>query len=224
MEHGPQVLFRLFDFFEITSEITTMWGIMVFLIIISLIATRTLKLVPSGIQNVIEIGLETLLNFFTDLMGEEKARRFLPLLASLFIIILVSNYSGFIPGAGHINGLKAPTSNINTTVGLALVVFFTIHFVGVKDRGMGYFKGFFEPLPFLFPLNIIEELVKPLSLSLRLYGNIFGEEMVVASLFALVPLIVPLPMMFLGLLFGLIQAFVFTLLSAIYLQTATEGH
>lgn len=223
MEHGPSVLFHLLGF-EITSEITTMWGIMVFLIIMSLVVTRKLKLIPSGLQNILELGIEALLNFFSDLMGEKKARKFLPLLASLFVIILVSNYSGLLPASGMITGLKAPTSNINTTIGLALIVFFTTHFVGIKERGKDYFKGFIEPVPILLPLNIIEELVKPLSLSLRLYGNIFGEEMVILSLFAMVPLFIPLPMMFLSLLFGLIQAFVFTLLAAIYINTATEGH
>lgn len=223
MEHGPSVLFHLLGF-EITSEITTMWGIMVFLIIMSLVVTRKLKLIPSGLQNILELGIEALLNFFSDLMGEKKARKFLPLLASLFVIILVSNYSGLLPASGMITGLKAPTSNINTTIGLALIVFFTTHFVGIKERGKDYFKGFIEPVPILLPLNIIEELVKPLSLSLRLYGNIFGEEMVILSLFAMVPLFLPLPMMFLSLLFGLIQAFVFTLLAAIYINTATEGH
>ncbi|SMB88206.1 ATP synthase F0 subcomplex A subunit [Desulfonispora thiosulfatigenes DSM 11270] len=223
MEHGPGSLFHIFGF-NITSEITTMWGIMIFLIIISLVATKNLKLVPSGLQNIMEYGLETLLNFFGDLMGEKNARKYLPLLASFFIVILISNYSGLLPGSGHIAGLKAPTSNINTTVGLALVVFFTSHFMGIKEKGLGYFKHFIEPFPLLLPLNLIEELVKPLSLSLRLYGNIFGEEMVIASLFAMVPLIVPLPMMLLSLLFGLIQAFVFTLLAAIYINTATAGH
>lgn len=223
MEHGHQALFHLFGL-EVTSEITTMWGIMIFLLLVSVVTTKNLKLIPSGLQSFMEIILETIINFLADLMGEAKARKYFPLLASFFILILVSNYSGLLPGSGHVTGLKAPTSNINTTVGLALVVFFTSHFMGIKEKGLGYFKHFVEPFPLLLPLNIIEELVKPLSLSLRLYGNIFGEEMVIASLFAMVPLFVPLPMMLLSILFGLIQAFVFTLLAAIYIDTATAEH
>lgn len=223
MEHGQQVLFNLFGL-EVSSEITTMWGIMIFILLVSYLATRNLKRVPTGVQNFMETVIEGILNFFGDLMGEKQAKRFLPLLASLFIFILVSNYSGLLPGAGHISGFKAPTSNLSVTAGLAIVVFLSTHFIGIKDKGLAYFKHFVQPMPFMLPLNIIEELVRPLSLSLRLYGNIFGEELVIASLFALVPLFVPLPMMILSILFGLIQAFVFTLLAAIYIGGAAGEH
>jgi F-type H+-transporting ATPase subunit a len=137
---------------------------------------------------------------------------------------LISNYSGLLPGAGHTPGLKAPTSNWSVTVGLALVVFMSVIYFGVKERGVDYFKHFVQPIPVMLPMNIIEQFTRPLSLSLRLFGNVYGEEMVVAGLFSLVPLILPLPMMFLGLLFGFIQAFVFTLLASIYISEATETH
>lgn len=220
MEHGRQALFSIFGL-EVSSEITTMWGIMIFILLVSYLATKNLKRVPTGVQNFMETIIEAILNFFGDLMGEKQAKKYLPLLASLFIFILVSNYSGLLPGAGHISGFKAPTSNLSITAGLAIVVFFSTHFFGIKEKGLGYFKHFIQPMPFMLPLNIIEEFVRPLSLSLRLYGNIFGEELVIASLFALVPLFVPLPMMILSLLFGFIQAFVFTLLTAIYIGGAT---
>lgn len=222
-EHGPQVLFDILGL-EVTSEITTMWGIMVLIIVLSIFATRNLQRIPSGLQNVMEFILEGILGFLSGIMGEKYAKKYFPLLASFFIVILVSNYSGILPGAGHTPGLKAPTSNLSVTAGLAIVVFLATQFIGVKERGLAYFKHFIEPLPFMLPLNIIEQFVRPLSLSLRLYGNIFGEEMVVAGLFALVPLAVPVPMQLLGLLFGFIQAFVFTLLAAIYISEAAAHH
>lgn len=220
---GPQVLFNILGL-DVTSEITTMWGIMLLLAILSFLATRNMKRIPSGIQNVMEYAVESIIKIVAGIMGEEKAKKYLPLLGSLFIFILISNYSGLIPGAGHTPGLKAPTSNWSVTLALAIVVFMAVQYYGVKERGLGYFKSFFQPIAVMFPLNIIEQLTRPLSLSLRLFGNVYGEEMVVAGLFALVPLILPLPMMFLGLLFGFIQAFVFTLLASIYIAEATEMH
>ncbi|MFZ7102110.1 MAG: F0F1 ATP synthase subunit A [Peptococcaceae bacterium] len=221
-EHGAQVLFQLPGPFDISSEVTTMWGIMLMLAILSYLATRNMTRIPSGVQNVMEYAVEGVIKLLSGIMGEKKARKYLPLLGTLFLFILISNYSGVLPGAGHISGLKAPTSNWSVTLGLAIVVFFSTQYFGLKENGLSYFKHFVQPLPFMLPLNLIEQITRPLSLSLRLYGNVFGEEMVVASLFAMVPLFVPLPMMFLGLLFGFIQAFVFTLLSAIYIAEATE--
>lgn len=224
-EHGGGALFSIFGL-EVSSVVTTMWGLMVVLLLLSYFATKKLEKIPvSRLQNFMEFLLESILTQLSQVMGGEKmAKRYFPLLGSFFILILASNYSGLLPGAGHLPGLQAPTSTLSVTAGFAIVVFFSTHFFGVKTKGIKYFKHFIEPLPFLLPLNIIEEFVKPLSLSLRLYGNIYGEEMVVASLFALIPLFLPLPMMLLGILFGLIQAFVFTMLAALYIGTAAAEH
>jgi len=179
----------------------------------------------SRLQNAVEYVVEAILNFLTQIMGDEKlAREYLPLLGSFFILILASNYSGLLPGAGHIPGLQAPTSTLSVTAAFALIVFFATHISGVRRKGLKYFKHFIEPYVFMLPLNIIEELVRPLSLSLRLFGNIFGEEMVVAGLLSLLPLFVPVPMMILGVLFGLVQAYVFTMLAAIYISAAVAEH
>lgn len=224
-EHGSGALFSIFGL-EVSSVVTTMWGLMLVIILLSYFATKRMEKIPNGrLQNAMEYVIEALLGLFTQVMGKEKyARKYFPLLASFFILILASNYSGLIPGAGHVRGLQAPTSTLSVTAAFAIIVFFATHFYGVKEKGLSYFKHFLTPIPLLLPLNIIEEFVRPLSLSLRLYGNIFGEEMVVASLFALVPLFVPIPMMLLGIMFGLIQAFVFTLLAALYISTAVAEH
>jgi F-type H+-transporting ATPase subunit a len=223
-EHGG-ALFSIFGL-EVTSVTTTMWGLMIMLGLVSFFATRKLEWIPtSRLQNAMEMILEGILGFLTQVMGDRaKAKRYFPILATFFILILCSNYSGILPGAGHVPGLQAPTSTWSVTAAFAIIVFFATHYYGIKAKGLRYFKHFIEPIPVLLPLNILEEFTKPLSLSLRLYGNVYGEEMVVVGLFSLVPLFLPVPMQILGLLFGFIQAFVFTLLASVYISSATAGH
>lgn len=223
-EHGASAPLFHIGPLEVTSEITTMWGVMILLTVVCFLGTRNMKRIPSGLQNVLEYGIEMYENFFSDILGEKRARKLMPILASFFILILCSNYSGLLPLSGTAPGLKPPTSNVSVTGGLAIVVFFLCIFLGLKTKGLGYFKHFIEPVPILLPINILEQFTRPLSLALRLYGSIYGEEMVVASLAALVPLVLPLTMQILGILFGAIQAFVFTLLASIYLEEATAVH
>lgn len=223
--HGNGPIFYLFGL-EVNSITTTMWGIMIVLAIGSILLTRNLQLIPiKRKQIVLELILEKFIDFFGSIIGcRDTARKYLPLLGSLFILILVSNYSGLLPGAGHINGFMVPTSTLSCTVALALIVFVTSHAVGFKSKGIKYLKHFIEPSPAMLPLNIMDELIKPLSLSLRLYGNIYAEETLIASVFALIPLIAPLPFMFISVFFGAIQALVFTLLTATYLGSSTKTH
>lgn len=222
-EHELGAVFNIFGI-DVFSEITTMWGIMIFMIVLSLMATRNIRKRPTGLQNAMEYIFEQVIGILLDILGREKAKKYLPFLGTMFVFILLANYSGLLPGSGHTLGLKAPTSNLSVTFGLAICTFIATHGFAIREKGLRYFKHFIEPYPFFLPLNILEELTKPLSLSLRLFGNIFGEEMVAAILAGLAPLFLPLPAMFLSVLFGLIQAFVFTLLSAIYISSATEGH
>ncbi len=211
---------------EVNSITTTTWGIMALLVLVCTLVTRDLKIIPQKRSQItVELAVDTLMTFLGSIMGsKEKAMKYFPLLGSLFFIILISNYSGLLPGFGHTPGLQAPTSALSFTAALAIVVFFSTHIQGVRAKGLRYFKHFIDPHPLMLPLNLMEELVKPLSLSLRLYGNIYGEETLVASIFAMAPLFIPLPFMFLGIFFGFIQALVFTLLTATYLASATAGH
>jgi F-type H+-transporting ATPase subunit a len=223
-EHGG-ALFTLFGL-EVNSVTTTTWGLMLVFVVVGFLATRKLERIPTRrLQVGMEMLLETLINFFADIMGSrEKAKRYIPLIGTFFVFILMCNYSGLLPGAGHIPGLQAPTSTWSVTAAFAIVVFFATHYYGVKEHGWRYFKHFAEPVFILLPLNIIGEFTKPLSLSLRLFGNIFGEEMVVAGIFSIIPLIVPVPLQFLSLLLGFIQALVFSLLASVYIATATAEH
>ncbi|MDR1159614.1 MAG: F0F1 ATP synthase subunit A [Syntrophomonadaceae bacterium] len=206
--------------------IVTQWVIIALIGIIAYAATRNMQLVPKGLQNVFEMAIVWTYEFFTQLMDEEHvAKKWAPLLTSFFFFILLSNYSGLIPGAAHVEGFQPPTSNWNVTMSLALVTFFAVHIAGISENKLHYLGHFVSPSWAMLPLNIIEEVAHPLSLTFRLFGNIFGEEMVIAFLLFLAPFLVPSLIMGLSLLLGAIQAIVFTILSASYIGNAAgKGH
>ncbi|MGN0711182.1 MAG: F0F1 ATP synthase subunit A [Anaerovoracaceae bacterium] len=208
----------------ITNPMITSTVITLILCIIAIIGGRHLEMIPSSkLQLLLEIGVEKLRDFFQDVMGEYAGRKYLPIVATLFIYILLCNYSGLLPMSGHLPGLAAPTSSINFPAGLAIVVFFAVQIIGVREtHGLKFFKHLLQPVAFLFPLMLLEEFVRPLSLTLRLYGNIFGEEAVASSFFELVPLGVPVIMQALSVLMGAIQALVFALLTGVYISEAAE--
>lgn len=214
--------------FGVTSVMTTMTGITIILLFVCLAATKKLRTVegadtqtPTGLQNAMEWLVEFLDNFLVDIMGNAKvARKYFPLMASLFIFILISNYTGLLPRAGHLPGLSAPTSSLSVTVALSVTVFISTFVFGFREHGIKYILHFFKPVAFLFPLMLIDELIRPVSLSLRLYGNIYGEEMISQKFFEMMPILLPLPMQFLSLLMGLIQALVFMILTSVYISEA----
>ncbi|HHX97158.1 MAG TPA: F0F1 ATP synthase subunit A [Clostridia bacterium] len=216
-------LFTLFGL-EVTSVTTTAWGLALVLALVGIVATRKLERIPtSRLQVGAELLLDTLIGFFGDVMGsEEKAKRYLPLLGTFFLFILMCNYSGLIPGVGLVPGMQTPTSTLSVTAAFAAIVFFFTHYYGFRENGWSYIKHFTEPIILLLPLNLLGEFTKPLSLSLRLFGNIYGEGMVVAGLFSIVPILVPVPLELLSMLLGFIQALVFTLLASVYIASATS--
>jgi len=176
---------------------------------------------PGKFQIVLEDGVTAVVGLLEEWIGPD-GRRYLPLIATLGLFILLGNYAGLIPG------LMAPTSNINVTVGLAITTWVYYHFQGLKKQGVvNYLKHFAVPpgapvwmAPLMLIIEAISHTSRLLSLSLRLFGNIFGEEMVILIIGSLVPFFFPLPFMFLGLITGGLQAFIFVLLSIIYLQAA----
>ena len=174
----------------------------------------------SGGQNFFEVLISGIEEFMVDITGE-PGRQYFPLVCTLAFFILVSNYMGMIPG------FFGPTSNINTTVGCALIAVIYTHVIGVKFHGAKYIKHFLGPIwwlaPLIFPIELIGHTARVLSLSIRLFGNIFGEELVLAILFFLAGLyLAPLPIMFLGLFTGFVQAFIFVLLTMMYFAGAIE--
>ena len=222
MGEGSKVIIRLGGILDVTGEVVMMWVILAVLTALSLIVRHNLKERPGVFQNVIETGVEYLANFFEDLLGRAKSRRYFPFLASLFIFILFANYSGLLPGVGMTDYAKAPTSSLSVTAGLGIVSFCFLQIAGLRCGVKHYFKRFVSPMFFMLPLLALDELIKPASLALRLFGNIFGEEMVTEELYDIFPVGVPIVMMALSLLFCALQALVFTMLTSIYLDEATE--
>jgi F-type H+-transporting ATPase subunit a len=176
---------------------------------------------PGSLQIVVEDFVNGFHSLLDDFVGP-KGRRYLPLVGSMFLLILLSNLAGLVPG------LMAPTSNLNVTLGCALTVWVFYHIQGVREQGIvAYVKHFAVPpgspvamAPLMLIIEIISHLARVMSLTLRLFGNIFGEELVIIILASLVPFIVPLPMMFLGLLTGTLQALIFVILTMVYLGAA----
>ena len=206
---------------EVTGAVVTMWVIIAVLALLSWLATRRLRDVPGPLQNAAEMAVEKLQGFYGGILGPANARRYFPMMATFFIFIVVSNYIGLLPGAGQV--FTVPTATLSVTAGLAIIAFCMTHTVGIQRRGLGgYLKSFIKPFLLMLPLNLIEQIVRPFSLALRLYGNLYGEEMVTHELGNLFPLVLPLLMQVLSLLFCLIQAVVFTMLLSIYIEEAIE--
>jgi F-type H+-transporting ATPase subunit a len=202
----------------VDSTVVNQWVAMLVLFVLVYLGARKLSTKPKGAQTFLEVIIQFFYGVMDPALGKEN-RKFLPLVGSIFLFILTMNLLWFIPGR------IPPTTDLSTTAGLAVTTIITVNLIGVIKKGIGgYVHHFMEPTPVLAPLNIIEELVKPLSLSLRLFGNMFGEKVVVTILFILVPVLIPTPIMMLGVLMGVIQAYVFTLLTVTYLTTSLKGH
>jgi len=201
------------------NHIIYMWFAMAILFTIGLIVRGRLQLVPGGLQNLLETIIGGLEDFTVSNMGE-KGRQFMPVLGTIFCLVLIMNYIGLVPGC------DAATANINTNIALAVTVFIYYNYVGIKKWGFGYIKHFMGPVPALAPLMLILEpishIARPLSLTLRLFGNIRGEEIVLILMFMLAPILGSLPMYFLFILAKTIQAFIFFMLTMLYLQGAVE--
>lgn len=206
----------------------TSWFVISLLLLASLAATRNIQRIPTGIQNLMEYALEFVQGLTKNQIGEKEYRPWVPFIGTLFLFIFVANWSGALVPWKLIElpegELAAPTNDINTTVALALLVSLAYFYAGFKKRGLGYFAKYIEPTPVLLPIAILEDFTKPLSLSFRLFGNILADELVVGVLVILVPLIVPLPVMILGLFTSAIQALVFATLASAYIHEAMEGH
>jgi F-type H+-transporting ATPase subunit a len=206
----------------------TSWIVIGLLLIASIAATRNVKRIPEGIQNLMEYALEFVRDLTKNQIGEKEYRPWVPFIGTLFLFIFIANWSGALIPWKLIRlpegELAAPTNDINTTVALALLVSLAYFYAGFKKRGLGYFAKYIEPTPILLPIAILEDFTKPLSLSFRLFGNILADELVVGVLVLLIPLFVPLPVMLLGLFTSAIQALVFATLAAAYIGEAMEGH
>lgn len=217
----------------INPQVMASWTVMLFLIITMLIGTRRMQKVPRGWQNLWEWTYEVFRTFAVGVMGP-VGEKYMAFLATCFIYIFCSNVLGLIPG------LISPTTSVNMTAALALTVFFYVQYSGIRAHGLGYFKHFVGDPSWMFflniPIHIIGELAKPLSLTIRLFGNIFGEETVVHQLMTMgakiqqsifIPIPIHLVMVAFAIFGGFIQALIFTMLTAVYIGMAVAhepGH
>jgi F-type H+-transporting ATPase subunit a len=206
----------------IPGHVTYTLFVVALLAVLSFLVTRRLQVYPGRMQNFMEVVVDGLYSILIETMGEH-GKKFFPLIATLGIFILTSNLIGIIPG------FESPTSNINTTAAMALVVFLSTHVVGVMTHGIKYFKQFLGPvwwlIPLMLPIEIISHLARPLSLTLRLFGNIKGEDIVLFVVLVLVPMLVPMPVMILMIFTSIVQTFVFMLLAMMFIGgSMEEGH
>ena len=210
------------------ETLVTTWFVLAVIRGVSLTGNRSLKETPDGLQNLTEYITEFIRDIAKTQIGESDYLSWVPFLGTFFLFIFVSNWSGaLLPW--HVlkipsGELAAPTNNINTTVTLALLTSIAYFYGGLSKKGLGYFKRYVSPAVFLLPINILEDFTKPLSLSFRLFGNILADELVVAVLVALVPLVLPIPLILLGLFTSAIQALVFATLAGAYIGEAIEDH
>lgn len=218
----------------ITNSLVATWIVMAVLIVFSLAATRKLTLVPGGIQSVAELVVGGLYDFFSTVLGP-RIKQFFPLVASFFIFIIIANWFGLLPGVGTVGFfehgkfvpiLRGATADLNTTLALAIISIVAIQYFGFKTVGFHYSNRFFnfkDPISFFLGiLEIVSELSKVISFAFRLFGNIFAGEVLLTVMAFLMPFIAPLPFMALELFVGFIQALVFSMLTAAFLNVAVS--
>ncbi len=221
---------------SISSTILTMWIVMAFILLLAFAATRRMKLVPNRLQNIVEWAYEFGSDFAVGI-GGEKARRYYPIFAGFFIFILFSNWSGLIPPIGKIDQLRAPTSDVNVTIGLALTSFVIFQGEGFRRLGVRGYLGKFFPIGefrhgigagilamYVGFIELFLEFVKPITLSMRLFGNIYGGEVALAVISALTLAVIPVALVGLEALLNLIQALIFSVLTLMFIMIAIEGH
>ncbi|MFP5341467.1 MAG: F0F1 ATP synthase subunit A [Candidatus Limnocylindria bacterium] len=221
---------------SISASIFTMWIITALMVVGLVLMTRRRDMIPGRAQNVIEAIYDGLQGFAMSL-GGPAARKYVPLFVTLFIYILASNWSGLLPFVGRIHEFRAPTSDVNITVGLALVSFAFFHIEGIRALGVGGYLSKFFPLRefrngvgagiialFVGLVELMLEFVKPLTLSMRLFGNIYGGEVALGVILALTIAFVPVFIYGLELMLNLVQALIFSVLTLMFILAAIEGH
>ena len=206
----------LFGGIPVPESVLTTWIIMGIIMILTLIFVRNLKLIPTGSQNYVESLVDFLNKFFMDILGK-NGRPYLAFLGTIAIYIAFSNIAG-------IFGLTSPTKDMNVTAALAFMAIALIEFSGIHKRGLkGYLKGFAEPIPLLLPINVLEIAIRPLSLCMRLYGNILGSFIVMEMIKILLPVFIPVVFGFYFDIFdGLIQTYIFIFLTSLFMSHKME--
>ncbi|MDY6846257.1 MAG: F0F1 ATP synthase subunit A [Chloroflexota bacterium] len=206
---APQVIFYLFGL-PITDTVVSTWVMMV-IIITAAFLIRKFK--PEAGEMIVEM----INNIVSSVMPEDaNVSKYLTILGTLAIFLVFSNIFSIFPL------MVSPTANLNTTIALAVVVFFAVHFYGIREKGLWqYLKDLANPI-FILPLEIVSQFSRTLSLAIRLFGNILSTDLIVAIVFSLIPFLVPLPLAALGMLTGVLQAYIFLVLASLYIASAIE--
>jgi F-type H+-transporting ATPase subunit a len=214
-----QWVFWQHGFAKINATLVFTWGLMFVLALGSKLLTRKLSSTSerSRWQNLLEIVVTGIQNQIEE-VGLENPRKYLGFLGTLFLFVAASSLCTILPG------FEPPTASLSTTVALALCVFVAVPFFGIEDRGIGgYLKSYAEPTPIMLPFNLISELSRTLALAVRLFGNMMSGAMIVGILLTITPFLFPIVMTALGLLTGMVQAYIFTILAAVYIAAATRA-
>lgn len=213
----PAVWFSLGPL-QVTNTVVYTWIIMAIVSVVFIVLGKHLQVRPTRLQNALEWVVESIDNLISSMISD-RPRLFLPLAGTLAVFITASNLGGLIPG------IKSPTTDINTPLALAIIVFFSVHYYGIRRKGLlGHLRHYVEPIFILLPIEVASELARTMSLTFRLFGNILGEEIVIAVLFIILPYFIPIPMMLFSIFTSVIQAYVFTLLTVVYLSGAVRAH
>lgn len=203
--------------FAITSVVVTSWGIMLALSVFCWLATRRLALDPGPLQTMLE-GVVSAMEESICAVLPDRAQQVLPFIGTLWIYILFSNLIGLIPE------LHSPTGNLAVTAGLALLVFLSVHWFGVRSEGLRrYLKNYLSPSPIMLPFHLIGEVTRTVALAVRLFGNIMSLEMAALLVLLVAGLLVPVPLLMLHIVEGLVQAYIFGMLALIYVAGAMQS-
>jgi len=225
-EVGKHFYWNIAGFLVHGQVLVVIWFVFAILLTFSFLGSRNIEQIPRGWQNFMECVLDFVTEIARNQLGESFYREWLPFIGTLFLFIFGCNWAGAVIPWKLIQlpegEFAAPTNDINTTVALALLTSLAYFYAGLNKKGFGYFKRYIQPIPLLLPINILEDFTKPLSLSFRLFGNVLADELTITVLTGLVPLVIPLPIMFLGIFAGSVQALIFSTLAAAYIAEALE--
>lgn len=210
------VAFRLLGV-DVTATVVATWAMVVVLSVLAIVGGRRLKERPSQWQAVAEWGIGGLSGLIEEMTGD-NGRRYLPLVTTIGLFVLTANLMAVIPA------VEAPTASINTPIALAVVVFFSVHYFGMRQLGVaGYLKTFAQPSVLLLPMNLLSHLTRTFSLAIRLFGNMLSHQIIVAVLLVVLPLVVPAVLEVFGLFIGVLQAYIFTILTVVYIAGAVRA-
>ena len=225
-EVGKHFYWDIAGFLVLGQVLVVIWIVIAMLLIFSILGTQNTERIPNGWQNFMEAAIDFIVEIARDQLGESFYKEWIPFIGTLFLFIFGCNWLGALIPWKLIKlpegEFAAPTNDINTTVALALLTSFAYFYAGLSKKGLGYFKRYIQPIPLLLPINILEDFTKPLSLSFRLFGNVLADELTISVLTSLVPLVIPLPIMALGIFAGSVQALIFSTLAAAYITEALE--